>query len=80
MMVHRFLCDVLREMRTAVKVGRIDMLNGLIEEIQTMGNRMEAKLEEYRDLGYQLEKAHEIRKKLREMKKTVGEIEEKLKE
>jgi hypothetical protein len=55
-------------MRTAVKVGRIDMLLGLIEEVQTAGNRMEAKLGEYKDMGYDLESGREFRAKLKEIK------------
>ena len=78
MSTHRYVCDVLGEMRTAVKVGRIDMLSGLIEEIQTMANRMEAQLYEYRDVGYDLEAARDLRKELKSLKKTAEELEKDL--
>jgi hypothetical protein len=55
-------------MRTAIKVGRIDMLAGLIEEVQTAGNRMEAKLSDYADMGRDLTEGREFRAELRELK------------
>jgi hypothetical protein len=66
---YRYACDVMEEMRTAVKVLRIDMLPGLIEEMQTMVNRMEAKLADYSSMGYELEKGAEFRKELKKMKR-----------
>ena len=76
--MNRFLCDVLEEMRTAVKVGRIDMVHGLIEEAQSMGNRMEAKLGDYRDMGYDLDSARKLKNTLRELTNSADIIENKL--
>lgn len=73
-MIHRYMCDVLDEMRTAVKVGRIDMLIGLIEEMQIMGNRMEAKLQEYADLGYRLEEYKKIKNDIKAAKAELKEV------
>jgi hypothetical protein len=61
-------------MRTAVKVGRIDILIGLIEEVQTAGNRMEARLGEYADMGYDLAKGRKFRAELRELKRKAENI------
>ena len=44
---NRTMCDVLEEMRKANKIRNYSYLSGLIEEVQVMGNRMEAALEEY---------------------------------
>jgi hypothetical protein len=77
-MPSRYVCSVLDEMRTAVKVGRIDMLVGLIEEIQVLVNRMEAKLVDYSDMGYDLRTARELKKSIKAMKETATEIEEKM--
>lgn len=44
----RTLCDVLAEMRMAWEVRNFAGLLGLIEEVQSMGNKMEAKLDEYK--------------------------------
>lgn len=47
---HRNLCDVLREMRQCVKTLNFSPLQSLIEEAQMLGNRMEAALENQKDL------------------------------
>ena len=74
-MANRYVCDVLKEMRTAIKVGRIDMLAGLIEEVQTMANRMEAKLADYSEIGYDLERGWDFRAKLRCIKEQARNLE-----
>lgn len=67
-MPNRYICDVIREVRTAIEVGRIDMVLGLVEEIQVLANRMEAKLADYDDMGYDLERGRDFKKKLRRMR------------
>lgn len=47
---HRYLCDVLDDMRKCVKTLNFSPLEGLIEEAQIMGNRMEAALSQQKDL------------------------------
>lgn len=44
----RTLCDVLEEMRRCVKTLNFASLLSLVEEAQTMGNRMEASLNDYK--------------------------------
>ena len=58
----RYLCDVLDDMRSALKVLRIDLLAGLIEEAQIMGNKMESKLNDYSDMKYNLGKGKELQR------------------
>ena len=77
-MPNRTLCDVLTEMRTSIKVGRIDMLHGLIEEAQTMGNRMEAKLYDYENMGYHLEEGRRFKNKLKQLQNEASELESKM--
>ena len=77
-MPNRYICDVIAEIRTAIKVGRIDMLTGLTEEIQTLANRMEAKLADYANIGYDLERASDLKKKLFKLRKQAHELSEKL--
>lgn len=59
---HRLLCSVLEEMRTLHKTRNYAMLLSLIEEAQTIGNRMEAALGEQKDLA----KLTDARSKLKE--------------
>jgi len=63
-MPHRHICDVLEEMRTADKTKNYSYMSGLIEETQTMANRMETALYEHKDY----EKLHEQVKELKEIK------------
>jgi hypothetical protein len=73
-MPSRYVCDVLSEIRTAVKVGRIDMVIGLVEEIQTLVNRMEAKLMDYADMGYVLGNAKDFKKRLKSLREAADEV------
>ena len=43
----RTMCDALEEMRQASKSKNYSYIDGLIEEVQAMGNRMEAGLQRY---------------------------------
>lgn len=74
-MPHRFVCDVLKEIRKAVEVLRIDMVPGLVEEVQTLVNRMETNLHEYADMD-DLGKVRVLRKKLELYKAQVENFEE----
>ena len=42
---HRTICDVLREMRELYKTCNFGLMPSLIEEVQILGNRMEARLD-----------------------------------
>jgi len=77
-MPHRYVCQVLDEMREAIKIYRPDLVLGLIEEAQTLVNRMEAKLGDYSDLGYDLREASKLQKKLAELTDQADIIEEQL--
>jgi hypothetical protein len=69
---------VIQEIRTAIEVGRIDMIRGLTEEIQTMANRMEAKLADYAMIGYDLENASDFKYELRKLRDQAKELKRKL--
>jgi hypothetical protein len=64
---HRYMCGCLEELRDIIKHG-VDnvrtkkLLNTLIEEIQTHGNRMEAAL----SYGNDLNRLHKVRSKIKE--------------
>jgi len=48
-MPNRTMCDVLEEMRSCWKTRNFAALLGLVEEAQSMANRMESALSEKRD-------------------------------
>ena len=74
--IHRTLCDVLKDMRTCSKTKNYAPLDSLIEEAQMMGNRMEAGLDEQKDLVTMNKEWSELRKKIKiarvELKEVVG--------
>lgn len=65
-MPYRTACDVLEEMRTTIKTLNFAYLESLIEELQTLANRMEAALDENRDCQYHHERARKAKKKAEE--------------
>ena len=68
-MPNRTLCGVLDEMRKAHETHNYSYILGLIEEVQSMGNRMEAGLYDKGDLEAlhkQIKELHQQRKALRE--------------
>ena len=67
--VNRTWCEVLEEMRKADKTRNYSYLQGLIEELQTYGNRMESGLSDMKDLREGQEKRNELKKEIRELEK-----------
>ena len=75
--VNRYACDVLSEMRKCYKTYNFGCMCGLIEELQTMVNRMEAHLEDAKDAEY-MQKANSRQRK--ENQKLLDQKEELLEE
>lgn len=71
--LNRSLCDVLDEMRKLYETRNFSGLLGLIEEAQSMANRMEAGLGDKKDLIKMHEEWNELRKKLKEERAVVYE-------
>ena len=53
----RYLCNVLEDMRAAVKTLNFSYLPSLIEEVQFQGNRLEAGLDNRREAGWKIHQA-----------------------
>lgn len=71
-MLNRYVCTVLDEMRGCCTTGNYAHLLGLVEEAQTMFNRMEAHLQDVKDVN----SLHTTEKKL---KKRIKKLESKQK-
>ena len=67
-MVNRTLCEALEEMRMCCKTGNYSYLPGLIEEAQSMGNRMEGKLQDVHELEYIHKNIKKAERKLKDVK------------
>ena len=66
--VNRSLCDVLEEMRKCFETRNFSPLLGLIEEAQSMGNRMEAAISDKKDIAKMQAEWHELRGKIKELR------------
>jgi len=65
---NRTMCDVLEEMRKCYECRNFSPILGLIEEVQIMGSRMEAKLEDQKDLRDIRDRTKEAREELKTLK------------
>tara|TARA_B100000029_G_scaffold266917_1_gene262766 strand:+ start:232 stop:471 length:240 start_codon:yes stop_codon:yes gene_type:complete len=74
--LNRYVCDVLAEMRTCMETRNFAILPSLIEETQTMVNRMEMALGDMKDLRALKD---EISTKKEELKKIEDKIKKKKK-
>ncbi len=72
-MVNRMLCSVFDEMRECTKTLNFSYLMGLIEEAQTLGNRMEAKLYDMKDYEQLHQDIKDLKKKKTKLEAEVGD-------
>ena len=70
-MPNRLLCAVLEEMRDCVKTLNFSYLLGLIEEAQSLANRMEAHLYEIKDYNRLHKDIKALKKKKKKLKEKV---------
>ena len=70
-MVNRALCEVLSEMRTCSETKNYSYLPSLVEEVQTMANRMEASLYDKKDYTRIRDKVKEKQKELKKLEKKI---------
>ena len=72
-MPNRTICEVLDEMKAACKTLNFSYLPGLIEEIQSMANRMEAALGDQHDLDWARKEYKKLKKEIESMREVVDE-------
>lgn len=66
---NRTLCAVLDEMRKCCETGNYSYLPGLIEEVQSLGNRMEAALHDQDDLYRANKHLKKLKEEIRKLEK-----------
>jgi pyrimidine operon attenuation protein/uracil phosphoribosyltransferase len=74
--VNRYLCSVLDEMRECTKTLNFSYLLGLIEEAQTLANRMEAKLYDIKDFERLRDDIAKLKKQKKKLVEKIEELEE----
>ena len=77
-MPNRLVCNVLDEMRECSKTRNFSYLDGLIEEVQVLVNRMESKLMDQKDLDELNEEIREGKVELKRLKQKIKLAEEDL--
>jgi hypothetical protein len=77
--LNRYVCDVLEEMRTSVKTLNFAMIPSLIEEVQTMANRMEMALSDLKDLKLLKEDIVDKKEELEALQAQIKKLEKKKK-
>jgi hypothetical protein len=73
-MANRTVCSVLEEMRTCFNNHNYSYLPSLIEEVQSLVNRMEAALWDQKDFEYKADEYKEIKKEIKKLKETKKEL------
>ena len=69
--LNRYICEVLDEMRTCTKTLNFAVIPSLIEEVQTMANRMEMALGDMKDLETLKDDIHEKKEELKVLQKEI---------
>lgn len=73
-MPNRYMCTVLSEMRTCFETRNFAYLPGLIEEAQTLANRMEASLGDKRDVEEWRDERSDLRQEIGELRKEARKL------
>lgn len=76
-MANRTVCDALKEIRTCHETRNYSYLLSLVEEIQTMANRMESALWDQGDLTYAKKELTKLKKEKKKLKEEVEALKEK---
>jgi hypothetical protein len=77
-MPSRYICEIHDDIDEAIKKLRVDLVPGLCEEARVAGKRMEAKLHDYSNMKYDLERLKELKMKIKKLKATAEFIEAEL--
>lgn len=74
--LNRTACDVLEELRTCHTSRNYAALPGLVEELQSMFNRMEAKLNDIKDVERLHDHIKDLKAEARKLKSKVKKMED----
>jgi hypothetical protein len=77
-MPSRYICEIHDDIDEAVKKLRIDLIPGLCEEARVAGKRMEAKLNDYAGMKYEIRRYKELKKAVAQLRTTKEFLESQL--
>jgi len=69
-MPSRYICEIHDDIDEAIKKLRIDLVPGLTEEARVAGKRMEAKLNDYSSMKYDIRRYKELKAEIKKLKST----------
>lgn len=72
---NRTICDMLKELRKCNDTRNFSYFLGLVEEIQSAAERMEAKLHDVKDLKYVRQDTKELKEERRQLKAEIDALE-----
>jgi len=75
---NRTACEVLEELRKCNEVRNYSCLLGLVEELQIMFNKMEAVLQDVKDINAISKKRSEYKKEIRKLEERLEKLKEKV--
>lgn len=73
--ISRTMCDILDEMRKCAQTSNYCYLPGLIEEMQSMANRMEAALNDQKDIESMKNTWHRKKNEIKKLKQEIEQLE-----
>ncbi len=71
---NRTVCDVLSEMRECYKTHNFSYMLGLIEEVQSMANRMESALSDKGDVRKWVLRRQELKDEIKKLTEQVNDL------
>jgi hypothetical protein len=66
---NRYFCTVIDEMRACYKTRNFSIVMGLLEELQSIGNRMEAKCGDISDRNNYLDEKKKLKQEIKDLKR-----------
>lgn len=78
-MTNRYICTVIEEARKCHDTRNYSYLPGLLEEVQTLANRMEAALGDKHDVEYYRRQRTELKDEIKALKKKKEKLQKKKK-
>ena len=73
---NRLVCEVLEEVRKCSKTRNFSYLPGLVEEVQTLVNRMESKLQDNKDVRNARDVINEAKQELMDIRAEIKALQE----
>ena len=77
-MTNRYFCSVIDEMRACYKTRNFSIIMGLLEELQSIGNRMEAKCGDINDRNIYLDEVKNLKMEIKDLKRKRDKLKRKV--